>query len=328
MKKFSYELIHEKVLSGEKALSGAVRQGLENLMHNLKKLIEKEKQKKLEETKAAKKSKVSKDADLISMYTSRTSKTLASNYNEIEELLKESESEDEESKKDAKSNKSEKKQKKKKNEEKVGKNSMAWIKEDDNEDPLDLLDPMAIKHVMATKPLTKEQVEEKREKTSKNKNRGFKVGSDGRLVIDDEDDDEDDKKSRKKKPDEIEEMMDTLSLSKKSVALSKKSKRLMEEDDSDEDLTETKSKFSYRTGGTGIHRAVNKKEKPDYGAEYRAKKARGDVKKKNKPDPFAYIPFDFNKLNKRKRAKLQGEYKGIVKAVNKGAQKSKTKRLK
>ncbi len=46
------------------------------------------------------------------------------------------------------------------------------------------------------------------------------------------------------------------------------------------------------------------------------------------------VNFDFCIVIKRKRAKLQGEYKGIVKAVRKGAQKggkksgfSKVKRL-
>ncbi len=52
------------------------------------------------------------------------------------------------------------------------------------------------------------------------------------------------------------------------------------------------------------------------------KKAQGDIKRKNLPDPYAYIPLNMSKLNRRKKAKLQGEYKGIVKAVKHGAQKS------
>jgi ribosomal RNA-processing protein 12 len=44
------------------------------------------------------------------------------------------------------------------------------------------------------------------------------------------------------------------------------------------------------------------------------------------PDPYAYIPFNMSKLNKRKKAKLQGEYKGVVKAVKRGAQKAKNKK--
>ena len=57
----------------------------------------------------------------------------------------------------------------------------------------------------------------------------------------------------------------------------------------------------------------------DYGAEYRSSKARGDVKRKGKPDPFAYVPLSKSVLNKRKKAKLQGQFKGLVRAARKGA---------
>ena len=343
MKKFSFEIILQKVFTNGKQLAPALKQGLENLMSNLKKLIEKEKKKKTEETKENKKAnRAAKDADLISMYTTKTSKSLAaSNYNEVEDLLKESDSEDDEAQLDSKSHKtlkstkSSKSEKEKKRGDKKSKHPMAWIQEDENEDPIDLLDPMTIKNVLATKPLTRQQILSKQEKVknAKSKNRGFKMDSDGKLMIDDDDDADDEetgvelKTKRKSKPDEIEEMMDTLSLSKKSLAASRKSKRTMEHDSDEEDNDDKRSKTSYRTGGTGIHRRVNKNERAEYGAEYKAKKARGDVKRKNKPDPYAYIPFDYNKLNKRKRAKLQGEFKGIVKAVNRGASKAKTKRL-
>jgi len=35
------------------------------------------------------------------------------------------------------------------------------------------------------------------------------------------------------------------------------------------------------------------------GSEYRAVKAGGDIKKKNKPDPYAYLPLTRSALNKR-----------------------------
>jgi hypothetical protein len=146
---------------------------------------------------------------------------------------------------------------------------------------LDLLDPMAIKRVFATKPLTKDEIEAKikRETSSKSKNRGFELAADGKIMIGDDDSDTEFKKksNKTKKPDEIEEMMDTLSLSKKSF-ISKKSNKLKrganEMDDSDEDLEDTKSKNTYKAGGSGIHRKLDKNKKPekvDYGAEYRSK---------------------------------------------------------
>lgn len=35
------------------------------------------------------------------------------------------------------------------------------------------------------------------------------------------------------------------------------------------------------------------------GSEFKSKKAKGDVKKKGKHDPFAYLPLSRNNLNKR-----------------------------
>jgi ribosomal RNA-processing protein 12 len=67
---------------------------------------------------------------------------------------------------------------------------------------------------------------------------------------------------------------------------------------------------------------------PDYGAEYRAKKAKGDIKLKGKSDPYAYVPLDFGKLNKRKKAKLTGQFSGIMSAARKGVQRGHRNRTK
>lgn len=69
----------------------------------------------------------------------------------------------------------------------------------------------------------------------------------------------------------------------------------------------------YTAGGKGIHRPVAasdavsmksgytaKSGKSAYaGSEYSSKKAKGDMKKKGKVDPYAYIPLSRNSLNKR-----------------------------
>lgn len=195
----------------------------------------------------------------------------------MEELLEDSESEEE----DTKSKKSEKLNKKKKS----SSSELTWLQEAENEDPLDLLDPMAIKHVLATKPLTKEQIEKKKEK--KMANRGFKTNNDGRLVIEDSDEDSDmdvkskksfkSVKSKQRKDDEIDDMMDTLSISKKSTrSAAKKNKRSFEEDSDEEsdmeDVKSKKSNFKYKAGGSGIHRKIDPEKKTlDVGSEYRAK---------------------------------------------------------
>lgn len=322
-------------------LTSVIRQGLENLLVNLKKSIELEKKKKADDAKKSNKKTTAND-DLISMYTTKSAAAKTSYNNEIEDLLKESDDDEpQEDNKSVRTTKSGKHGPSKRAEKKAANGKQghdSWIQENHNEDPLDLLDPMAIKNVFATKPLTKQQIamKKEREEISRSKNRGFTTSNDGRLLIADSDEDEvtDDRKSVRRgkvaKPDELDDMMDTLSLSKKSMA-SKKSqkKRELDGDDSDEEIDDKKSRFSYKAGGSGIHRKLNgKREVSEYGSEYKARKAQGDVKHKNKQDPYAYIPLNMSKLNKRKKTKLQGEYKGIVKSANKGASKGKKPRTK
>ena len=43
------------------------------------------------------------------------------------------------------------------------------------------------------------------------------------------------------------------------------------------------------------------------------------MKRKGKPDPYAYVPLSHGSLNKRKAAKSAGEWSGLVKAARKGA---------
>ena len=90
----------------------------------------------------------------------------------------------------------------------------------------------------------------------------------------------------------------------------------------------------YVAGGRGIHRPLSEaasaysnvsgktdvsKKSTAYGSDYRAKKSKGDMKKKGAFDPYAYIPLTRNSLNKRKRAKNSGQFKNIVQAARKGA---------
>ena len=58
--------------------------------------------------------------------------------------------------------------------------------------------------------------------------------------------------------------------------------------------------MSFLAGGSGIHRPLkSRKKEKDPGQEYRAKKAFGDVKRKGKPDPYAYVPLKRSALNRR-----------------------------
>ncbi len=106
IKKFSYEILFEKIFKNElvnchktqstaenmdssvnveenrKILTGTIRQGLENLLVNIKKNIEKEKKRKEEKEKLENNKTSNQQVDLISMYTSKTQQTVKTNYNE------------------------------------------------------------------------------------------------------------------------------------------------------------------------------------------------------------------------------------------------------
>ena len=287
IKKFSCEIIQEKLASLIDPARTSVKQDFSKQITNIKKLLEREKKTKAKKEEKENESK--KDVDLISMYSKATSAKVQNN--DIEHLLEDSDSDEDEdgdkfSKKSGKSTKGAKEEKK----QSVTK-AKTWIKDDyDQDEPLNLLDPMAIKNLLATKPLTEEQIEKKKNKEmlNKSKNRGFKVNTDGRLIIKDDeengengesgdsDDEIIDNKSRNQKKKEkikksasenLDELMDTLSLSKKSV----KSKTTKHEDNDNDDDNDA---FSYKSGGgTGIRRNFNKSKRKEisFGEEYKAK---------------------------------------------------------
>ena len=125
------------------------------------------------------------------------------------------------------------------------------------------------------------------------------------------------------------ELMDAL---EGAGGVGKKRKIKWKDDDYDSDDEDTEGAKKYKAGGRGIHRPLEggddgddaKKKTPvGYGSEYRSKKAKGDMKKKGKPDPYAYIPLDAKSLNRRKAKKLQGKFKNVVGAARKGALKGK-----
>ena len=50
-----------------------------------------------------------------------------------------------------------------------------------------------------------------------------------------------------------------------------------------------------------------------------SQRAKGDIKKRDKPDPYAYLPLMRQKLNRRKQAKLAGQFSGFMKKAKKGS---------
>uniref|UniRef100_A0A2C9KFX2 Uncharacterized protein n=1 Tax=Biomphalaria glabrata TaxID=6526 RepID=A0A2C9KFX2_BIOGL len=198
----------------------------------------------------------------------------------------------------------------------------AWLMES-GENIVDFMDPGASKQVLATKPET--GVKEKKS----DQERGFKFSSDGRLIITKDEEENKKDKSNKKVKDidaEDDDLNDSVGLYVENIKTMNRKRKLTTELDDEEDIPPASK---YKAGGSGIHRPVKNtvKEKIDIGQEYRSKKALGDVKKKGKPDPYAYVPLNFNHLNKRKQMKVKGTFSNLVKGAKKGAAKGNKSRV-
>lgn len=181
---------------------------------------------------------------------------------------------------------------------------------------------------VASKPIKTDSAGKTASKKTKDPNRGFKVAEDGRLVI------EEPKRgaSRGNDSDSDDESGDDLPGAKSKKIFDD----LDSDDDDDIDDSDAKkltghqrkrkasgslsavsgktgSTHKYVAGGKGIHRPLGAQSVRSgvsrmstataatsaYGSEYRGKKAKGDIKKKGKVDPYAYIPLSRNSLNKR-----------------------------
>jgi len=57
----------------------------------------------------------------------------------------------------------------------------------------------------------------------------------------------------------------------------------------------------------------------DLGDRFKAKKARGDIRRAGQPEPFAYLPLGAMATTKRKHAKLEGKERKVVMAALRGS---------
>jgi len=205
-----------------------------------------------------------------------------------------------------------------------------WIKEDGDE-VVDLLSSTASQAVSSTNPKAAKSVAE----NPKKKKPAFEVNSEGKLVINDDSSDEEGggpKRSARamanmlEESDDEEETFDSMASGKRRKVGSEvgSTKSAM----SAKSAGSSKSaKSRYEPSGSGIHRRLGKEEQGS-GTEYRAKSGKGDVKKKGKHDPYAYIPMSHKALNKRKQMKAKGQFSSVLSAAKKGAKKGHKSKVK
>ncbi|XP_001606680.2 RRP12-like protein [Nasonia vitripennis] len=209
-----------------------------------------------------------------------------------------------------------------------------WIQEGED-NIVDFADPTAARNITATKPVNAKNPATK----PKEKDHGFKTAPDGRLIIgDDSDDDSGDEKTKKNKnklpflgsdsDNDVDEDDAKSMKSTKSNGLTKRKRKLSDSASVVSDARSLSSK--YQAGGSGIHRPLKaRKKEMEPGEEYKAKKAFGDVKKKGRPDPYAYIPLKRSTLNRRNK-KMQGAsgYKNLLSRSKKNKSEQKNSRNK
>ncbi|XP_069705584.1 RRP12-like protein [Periplaneta americana] len=237
--------------------------------------------------------------------------TVKSRPKSIEEILADSEESDIETEVTSKDKPKNKNKKKKKA-------SSTWIQED-GDNIVDFTDVSAAKKITATHPTAQKNVVVRKEKCAP-----FKTATDGRLIIKDDSDsgDEGDAAQRKPANSDLESGDEDDNKSFKAL-VGRKRKLSVSEAVTGVGQPSTK----YQAGGSGIHRPVKRSAGRSRttslvsGAEYQSKKAKGDVKKKGRPDPYAYVPLSRKVLNRRKKKKYAGQFASYCHAAQKGVRK-------
>ncbi|CAG9529542.1 unnamed protein product [Cercopithifilaria johnstoni] len=185
-----------------------------------------------------------------------------------------------------------------------------WLKNDDDEDMMDLLDRNKILGKIATtRPnlLKAKKLKKLNDNDNDKCSSGFKMAKDGRLIIENLDTNQQDKRKRK-------QFAKLLDMPDKKMKRDSDSNSDSDSDYDNNSRIINKNKSGRKIGGKSIHRNVCKSSTGiTFDNEFSKRRAAEDVRKKSeKYEPYVYIP-----INKRKRGK--NELKMLIKGRKKGA---------
>ncbi|KAJ3086152.1 hypothetical protein HK102_013466, partial [Quaeritorhiza haematococci] len=205
------------------------------------------------------------------------------------------------------------------------------IREDDEGDVMDFLDTRVVSRVASS---TAKNARANRKQPRKPSD--VQVGPDGKFIIEDSDDEATKAAAASGKADAPEEDFYTQAIKGASredaferlpngtIRFLKKRKR-GDEDEEMEDASDGEGPSSIASAMKArMEKKLEKERKAEeaamskmLGRQYKAKRARGDVKKANMPDPYAYIPLNPKIVSggKRKAGKGAHQFKKIVKAA-------------
>ncbi|GMT15305.1 hypothetical protein PFISCL1PPCAC_6602, partial [Pristionchus fissidentatus] len=264
------------------------------------KSIEKEQRRKERKANAgANQEEMETEDDTLSTATSRTSARTAG-ADTILGMLEDSDDEEEDKEMETQS--------------RTTRRSSVWLKEDTDAAPLDLLDRKNLANKVSTSDPFAANKRREKAAARREENHGFKIGDDGKIVIDLEEID-----YRRKKKDDVDD------------EVPEKRRRVEKDSDDDESLLgdDDDKKSSWRPGGQGIHRDTSKSVVSGMSGMSKASKMsrasttksgrglKGEEKKKEKKgvQPYAYVPL--SKLRKGQGAKQ--ELKSLVGRKRKAA---------
>ncbi|XP_076034709.1 RRP12-like protein [Oratosquilla oratoria] len=205
------------------------------------------------------------------------------------------------------------KKKNKKRNKKIQKVTTVIREGGEDDDIFDLLDPSAGQSVVSQRPTLKAKG------SRKNDDGGFKVDSAGRFIITEEEGKGETSK-RVEHMEDVEEMLAMKSGAQEGKI--KKRKRTLSDGSFEmPDLATAKKSSLTQKGEDSSGKNKNKKPKFAYGTEFRSKSAGGDMMKKGKVQPYAYVQLSKDRLNKRKKAKFAGQFNSLIHGAKKGVRK-------
>ena len=166
------------------------------------------------------------------------------------------------------------------------KKSRMWIDENETGDPIDLLDPNSSSKILTVNPRKR-----KESRSEYGMEEMFSFNEEGKLVVSDE------RRGRRESGNDSEpESVET------------------------EMQSTTTAGVSSNTSRKSFVKKPRRNKSIADGREYKSQKAGGDMKRRNRPDPYAYLPLNKGQLRiKRKQKKLQGSLKAILKKAGKGS---------
>ncbi|TPX37629.1 hypothetical protein SmJEL517_g00697 [Synchytrium microbalum] len=206
-----------------------------------------------------------------------------------------------------------------------GRKSGTSIRED-QQDVLDFLDPQIVSRVSSTNAKRSKSTS----KPSTSKSNNFSTSNDGRMVFADSDEEEA-ANAKPVAPDYYKQSREGESaftrMADGRIKFAKFNKRKRDADDDDEEMEEGGGNAGSKRNNIGKKRGRGDSGRP-FGSDYKAKHAGGDVKRKGKPDPYAYIPLNRKGAGKdTKKGGRPSSFKSILKPErpNRGEQKGHSK---